>query len=46
LLNFYVIVAQSLGLKKYTEASQFPWAYLLIILVTEIQSFAFNHPYF
>ena len=46
LLNIYVIFAQSIGLKKYTEASEFPWSYILIVLFTEIQYTAFNHPYF
>ena len=44
--TFYVVLSQSLGLKKYTEASQFPWTYLLILLFTELQEAAFHHPYF
>ena len=39
-------MAQSLGLKKYTEKTQFPYAYLFIVLFTELQAAAFHHPYF
>ena len=45
-LTFYVVVAQSIGLKKYTTEGYFPTAYLLIVLFTEIQAAAFHHPYF
>ena len=41
-----MVLAQSIGLKKYTEKSAFPYAYVLIVLFTEIQVAAFNHPYF
>ena len=44
--TLYVVLAQSIGLKKYTEQSSFPYAYVLIVLFTEIQVAAFNHPYF
>lgn len=44
--TFYVVLAQSIGLKKYTEKSAFPYAYVLIALCTEIQVAAFHHPYF
>lgn len=40
------MLAQSIGLKKYTHEMQFPTAYLLIVLFTEIQAAAFHHPYF
>lgn len=45
-LTFYVVMAQSVGLKKYTERGQFPWAYLLIVLFTEVQAALFHHPFF
>ena len=45
-LTFYVVVAQSVGLKKYTTQNAFPLAYLVIVLFTEVQVAVFNHPYF
>jgi len=35
-INLYVVVAQSVGLHKYTHQSAFPYAYLLIALFIEI----------
>ena len=40
------MIAQAIGLRKYTEESQFPWGYLMIVFFTEIQFAAFHHPYF
>jgi len=44
--TLYVVLSQSIGLKKYTAQSGFPYAYVLIVLFTEIQVAAFHHPYF
>ena len=43
--TIYSALIQSLGLKKYRSVA-FPYAYFFIALCTEVQAWAFNHPYF
>ena len=45
LLSLYIVVAQSIGLPKFAR-SGVPLSFVLIILTTEIQNWAFHHPYF
>ena len=45
LLSLYIVVAQSIGLPKFAS-SGVPLSFVVIILTTEIQNWAFHHPYF
>lgn len=41
--TFYFVLAQSIGLQKFKRV---PLGFLIIVLITEIQCWAFSHPYF
>ena len=45
LLTLYIVIANSIGLPKFAY-SGVPLSFVFIILTTEIQNWAFYHPYF
>jgi hypothetical protein len=45
LFSIYVVIASSFGLSKFAN-SGIPLSFVMIFLATEIQNWAFHHPYF